>query len=166
MAAKRFGGRIHSTAGDGVTCAFPHPQQAYGAARFIQAGLVELNAYRNKIGIPIRLRAGIHMGTVMVPPGQDLSKVNFAHVIDVSAHLQKAAPVGGIAISEEATRELPGGPTGVGAKTIELDSVRAYVWEPRAIEPAAGGPPSFVPPVGAPDSAPPFELHQGASDST
>jgi hypothetical protein len=28
MITRRYGGRVHSTAGDGVTCAFDHPQQA------------------------------------------------------------------------------------------------------------------------------------------
>ncbi len=163
MAAKRYGGRIHSTAGDGVTCAFPHPQQAYGAARFIQAGLVELNTHRNKIGAPIRLRAGIHAGTVVAPAGQDFSKINFAHVIDVSAHLQKAAPVGGIAISEAAALSLPGGPASVGSGTVEVESVRAYVWEPKPAEAAApSGPPAFAPPPSPnPPPAPTFELTPG-----
>ena len=58
----RYGGRVHSTAGDGVTAAFDHPQQAFGAAKNIQAGLLELNAFRNKIGEPIVLRQGIHTG--------------------------------------------------------------------------------------------------------
>lgn len=127
---KKYGGRVHSTAGDGVTCAFPHPQQAFGAARNVQSGIVELNTYRNKLSIPIVLRAGIHTGAVNAPT-EDIKSVNFAHVIDVAAHLQHCCPPGGIAVSEEAAKMLPQGPTSVGTKRIETDDCAAYIWEPR-----------------------------------
>lgn len=133
MATRRFGGRVHSTAGDGVICAFEHPQQAFGAAKFILAGLVELNALRNKIGVPIRLRAGIHTGKVVAPPGQDVTKISFAHVIDVASHLQEASPVGGIAVSEPAARKLAGGPASVGETTIEVQGLVGHVWLPRGV---------------------------------
>ncbi|MBX3117691.1 MAG: adenylate/guanylate cyclase domain-containing protein [Fimbriimonadaceae bacterium] len=135
MACKRYRGTVHSTAGDGVTCAFDHPHQAFAAARYIQAGLVELNTFRNRIGVPITLRAGIHVGTVNVPPGQDVTKVNFAHVIDVAAHLQKQCPIGGIAVSVEATQSLPGGPLSVGLDEITVENIRARVWQPKTVTP-------------------------------
>jgi class 3 adenylate cyclase len=157
MAARRFGGRVHSTAGDGVTCAFPHPQQAFSAARFIQAGLVELNAFRNKIGVPIRLRAGIHTGTVMAPSAQDITKISFAHVIDVAAHLQKACPPGGIAVSEDAAQKLPGGMGAIGKDCVEAQGVKGVVWQPRALEmPAAAASPPVSeapPPLASPNPA-------------
>ncbi|MBI5706528.1 MAG: adenylate/guanylate cyclase domain-containing protein [Armatimonadetes bacterium] len=160
MAARRFGGRVHSTAGDGVTCAFQHPQQAFQSARFIQAGLVELNAFRNKIGVPIVLRAGIHTGTVVAPPGQDISKINFSHVIDIAAHLQKTAPPGGVAISEDAAKMLPGGVTAVGSDQVEASGVAGRVWSPRVVA-ADGAQPPPIPPQAAP---PPFDLDtQGTS---
>jgi class 3 adenylate cyclase len=139
---KRYAGRVHSTAGDGVTCAFEHPQQAFGAARNIQAGLVELNTYRNKIGVPIVLRAGIHSGSVNAPT-PEIKSLNFAHVIDVAAHVQHACPPGGIAVSDDAARLLPGGPASVGTTRIETDDCVAYVWEPRQRAPVI---PSSLPP--------------------
>lgn len=129
--AKRYGGRVHSTAGDGVTCAFSHPQQAFGAARNIQTGIVELNTFRNKIGIPIVLRAGIHTGSVNTPTPQDITSLNFAHVIDVAAHLQKHCPPGGVAVSEDSATFLPGGSIAVGAAEVHTEDVKAYVWEPK-----------------------------------
>ena len=139
---RRFGGRVHSTAGDGVTCAFPHPQQAFSAARNIQVGIVELNTHRNKIGVPIVLRAGIHTGSVNAPT-EDIKSVNFAHVIDVAAHLQHCCPPGGIAISEDAAHLLPAGPASVGTKRIETEDCAALIWEPKAKTPQLGvaGPP-------------------------
>lgn len=159
MAARRFGGRIHSTAGDGMICVFSHPQQAFSSARFIQAGLVELNAFRNKIGIPIRLRAGIHTGTVVAPPDQDITKINFAHVIDVAAHLQKTTPPGGIAVSEDAAKLLTGGARTVGDVAVETQGVKGIVWQPRALDSLAAAPPP-LPPGQAP-TAPAFDVGQG-----
>jgi class 3 adenylate cyclase len=145
-AVKKYGGRVHSTAGDGVTCAFEHPQHAYAAARYIQAGIIELNMMRNKIGRPLVLRAGIHYGTVMVPPGQDITKINFAHVIDMAAHLQKVCPHGGIAVSEAAAAYVPGGPDAIGAACVEAQEIKARVWAPRAAL-APGAAPTPAPPT-------------------
>lgn len=141
--AKRFGGQVHSTAGDGVTCAFPHPQMAFQAARFMQSGLVELNTFRNKIGVPIQLRAGIHHGTVNNPGGTDITKLNFAHVIDVAAHMQKVAPVGGIVVSEAAAAGVMGGPAVIGTDMVEVSNVKGFVWHgrPAAAPPTTDGPP-------------------------
>lgn len=149
MIARRYGGRVHSTAGDGITCAFDHPQQAFGAGRTIQAGLVELNTFRNKIGIPIQLRVGVHAGSVNAPSRDDIKSVNFAHVIDIAAHLQKVCPVGGVAVSEPAAGMLPGGADSVGAECVEASGVRARVWVPRQasrLPGAAASPPPAPPP--------------------
>jgi class 3 adenylate cyclase len=147
---RKYGGTVHSTAGDGVTCAFDHPQHAYAAARNIQTGLIELNTFRNKIGSPIVLRAGIHMGTVVVPDGQDVTKINFAHVIDVAAHLQKACPPGGIAVSEPTAAYMAPG-SALGEDVVEAHDVRARVWRPRAVAPA--GPPASPPLAEGPSQA-------------
>lgn len=128
---RKHGGRVHSTAGDGVTCAFEHPQQAFAAARNIQTGLVELNTFRNKIGVPIVLRAGIHSGAVVAPKPGDIQSLNFAHVIDIAAHLQKECPPGGIAVSAAATQLVTGGAANIGSHVISWQDVQAYVWMPR-----------------------------------
>jgi class 3 adenylate cyclase len=127
---KRYGGRVHSTAGDGVTCAFEEPAQAFKAGRNIQAGLIELNTHRNKLDTPIRLRIGMHTGTVIAPT-QDIQSLNFAHVIDIAAHLQKVCPVGGLAVSDSSAIFLPGGKSGIGDMRVEALDVGASVWQPR-----------------------------------
>lgn len=129
--ARRHGGRTHSTAGDGVTLAFESPHAAFLAAKNLQSGLIELNTFRNKIGQPIQLRIGIHSGTVVAPNASDIRSVNFAQVIDLAAHLQKACPIGAVAISDYAAQYLPGGASTVGTETIQAMDVRAYVWKPR-----------------------------------
>lgn len=129
--AKRHGGRVHSTAGDGVTLAFDHPQPAFAAAKLLQTGIFELNTFKNKVGQPLVLRCGVHSGTVMTPQAGDIKSINFAHVIDMAAHMQKAAPPGGIAVSDAAAAHLPGGPNGVGAEKTQVLDMGATIWAPR-----------------------------------
>lgn len=142
MIAKRYGGRVHSTAGDGVTCAFDHPAQAFGAARTMQTGLVELNTFRNKIGVPLQLRVALHTGDVVAPDASDIKSVSFAHVIDIASHLQRVCPVGGVVVSEVAARYLPGGASTVGTITVSAMDMNGIVWEPRsAMTSQAASPP-------------------------
>jgi class 3 adenylate cyclase len=128
--AAKYGGRVHSTAGDGIICAFESPAAALGAAKNIQAGLFELNSLRNKIGTPIVLRAGIHAGTVVVPDG-DVTAVNFTHVIDMTAHIQKACPPGGIAVSAMAATGLSGGLSAVGTERLQVMDTEVAVFNPK-----------------------------------
>lgn len=131
MVAKRFQGRVHSTAGDGAILAFDHPQQAFAASRNLQTGIIELNTFRNKTGVPLALRVGLHTGTVVAPQAGDLTSLNFAHVIDVAAHLQKVCPTGGIVVSDAAAIHLPGGPTSVGVEKVRAAEVAGTIWMPR-----------------------------------
>jgi class 3 adenylate cyclase len=135
---RKWGGSVHSTAGDGITCAFENPSQAFSSARNIQTGIIELNTFRNKIGIPIVLRAGVHTGTVVTPQAGDIKSVNFAHVIDIAAHLQKVCPPGGIAVSEIAAAMVPGGSKAIGTSTVSASDVNAVIWDPRPSTPALG----------------------------
>ena len=127
IAEKHFG-KIHSTAGDGITVAFEHPQNAFNAARQIQTGLVEFNAFRNKIDTPLQLRAGIHTGQVVAPEAGNMTSINFATVIDIAAHLQKEAPVGGVAVSDAASGTITGGASSIGTDRICVHETWATVW--------------------------------------
>ncbi|MER3413740.1 MAG: hypothetical protein C4340_03270, partial [Armatimonadota bacterium] len=126
--AQQFGGSLHSAAGDGLLFAFDHPQQAFLAAKRIQAGMIEFNAHLNRTKRPFRLRCGIHTGRVVTPVGGDPSSVNYSHVIDVAAHLQKAAPAGGVVVSREAALLCPGGPGALVGETLEVRGIQAVVW--------------------------------------
>jgi class 3 adenylate cyclase len=129
--AVRHNGRVHSTAGDGVTVAFDDPKSAYAAGRSLLAGLFEFNAFRNKLGRPIELRGGLHTGSVLAP-GQDIKSVNFAHVIDVAAHMQKVSPVGCLVVSETTASYIPGVKAQIGEETVETHEMKGYVWRPRS----------------------------------
>jgi class 3 adenylate cyclase len=139
---KRNGGRVHSTAGDGVTVAFESPANAFQAARRILAGMPEFNMHRNRLRVPVQLRAGIHHGEVL-RSGPDLQDINFSHVIDLAAHLQKEAPVGGVMVSLAAASLMPD--SGVLDPTIhEVQNVKARCWQvrnPVPANPAVGVPP-------------------------
>lgn len=119
-------GKIHSTAGDGVTCVFNHPAQAFVAARQIQAGLFELNFHRNKLGKPIRLRAGIHHGSVTSADGQ-VENINFSSVIDLASHLQKNCPIGCVLTSTSAARIIPD-PAAYSDEIVMVDGLEARIF--------------------------------------
>ena len=88
-----FGGRIHSVAGDGAVVAFADAAAAMGAARRLQTDVGRFNATLNRLPRPFRLRLGLHAGRV----AGDLNDVQFTEVIDIAAHVEEIAPVGGIA---------------------------------------------------------------------
>lgn len=146
--AQKFGGRVHSTAGDGATVAFDTPQAAYSAARNLQAGMIEINTFRNKIGRPIVTRCGIHTGTVVAPDAGDITTLNYASVIDIAAHLQKVCPPGGIAVSEAAAAFIPGGAGSIGSEYVDGVGIKGVVWQPRVtVAPSNGAVPPPAPPA-------------------
>lgn len=145
--AQQFGGSLHSAAGDGLLFAFDHPQHAFLAAKRIQAGMIEFNAHLNRTKHPFRLRCGIHTGRVVTPIGGDPSSVNYSHVIDVAAHLQKAAPIGGVAVSHDAAILFPGGPGAIGSETLETRGIKGIIWQLHSeVTPARERPATLAPP--------------------
>jgi class 3 adenylate cyclase len=128
--AKKHGGRVHSTAGDGVTCAFDHSQSAFAAAKNMQAELIELNLHRNKLAVPLAIRCGIHSGNVLAPDATDVTSLNFATVIDIAAHAQKHAVPGGIAVTMSAAEEMSSDLESIGP-VLEIEGTRVAVWQPR-----------------------------------
>lgn len=127
--AEMHQGKIHSTAGDGITVSFEHPQNAFVAARKIQTALVEFNAFRNKLDVPLQLRAGIHTGQVLAPEAGNMASINFASVIDIAAHLQKECPIGGVAVSDAAAQTIAGGVHAIGTDRITVHGNGATIWQ-------------------------------------
>ena len=101
--SKDLHGRVHSTAGDGAVIAFQSAVEAFSAAKRIQTDIERFNREDNRLQLPFRLRIGLHMGEVV----GDLDEVEFTEVIDIAAHVQAAAPVGGIAVTESVAEHLP-----------------------------------------------------------
>jgi class 3 adenylate cyclase len=142
---RKHGGRVHSTAGDGVNCAFESPPNAFAAARNISAGLLELNTFRNKIGSPIVLRQALHTGMIMTPESGNITDVNFAHVIDIAAHMQKLAPQGGIVVSDESAKYIQGGPHSIGLERVNASGVEGTIWLPKPASLARAATPPPIP---------------------
>jgi len=116
-----FGGRIHSVAGDGAVVAFSDGLSAIGAARRIQTDVTRFNAALNRLPKPFRLRLGLHAGRV----AGDLNDVQFTEVIDIAAHVEDIAPVGGIAATEAVIAHL--GHDGFLPLAREIDGQAVYI---------------------------------------
>jgi pSer/pThr/pTyr-binding forkhead associated (FHA) protein len=96
-------GDVLNCNGDEVMSFFKSADDSVAAGRAIVAGLARFNESESLLGRPFRIRAGIHTGRSAV----DLaSGIAYSPVVDVAGHLQKAAPVDGLLISEETAREL------------------------------------------------------------
>ncbi len=96
------GGSVLSTAGDGAVAEFPTVAQAYAAARQIQTEIETFNRKTSRIDKPFRLRIGLHMG----PVAGCINDVEFSAVIDIAAHVQAAAPIGGITLTAPVAEHL------------------------------------------------------------
>ena len=120
-----FRGSVYSTAGDGAITKFDYAQNAFDCAFSILATLKIFNDEKNRLGAPFELRIGIHSGHV---PGE-LDKIAFSRVIDVAAHMEKAAPVGGIASSGKAFLAIEG--ADLTKLDDQLDGEDVYVLEPK-----------------------------------
>lgn len=101
--SQRYGGHVFSTAGDGAIVAFPSCEVALDAAREIQTEMPAFNARRNRLDHPFRVRVGLHTGETQA----QLGDAPFNELIDIAAHVEKVAPVGGIALSGQAAAKVP-----------------------------------------------------------
>lgn len=120
-------GHIHSTAGDGVIAGFQDAQGAWDAAVAIQRDVKLFNSESNELGVEFALRCAIHSGTVAIHG--EVHEIAFTKVIDVAAHIEKAAPVGGVLVTESAFAKIR--PVEALHATGELiDGYRLYAWVP------------------------------------
>ena len=69
----------------------------------------------------------------MLAPGKEATAVNFASVIDIAAHLQKEAPVGGLAVSQT-TAAFLGGLNAIGTEQVMVKNTSAAIWQPHKIQ--------------------------------
>ena len=89
------GGVVLSTAGDGAVLTFSSCIDALYAGKEIQSEIARFNGGVNRLDVPFRVRVGIHTGKTSA----QLSDVPFNEIIDIAAHVERDAPVGGIAIT-------------------------------------------------------------------
>jgi class 3 adenylate cyclase len=97
-------GRVYTVTGDGAIVAFATCGEALYAAHEMQADVERFNKEENRLTTPFRLRIGLHLGDVAA----DIDKVEFTEVIDIAAHVEGKAPIGGIAVTETVVNQLAG----------------------------------------------------------
>ncbi len=117
------GGQVLSTAGDGAVAAFPNPELAVIASRQILASMAEFNMRRNRLDTPFRLRIGIHAGRTEA----SLADAPFNEVIDIAAHIEGSAPVGGLAVSRAVVAAVKKLGLAVGELEDQVDGEQVYV---------------------------------------
>ena len=88
---------MHSTAGDGAVVAFATCEKAFAAAKRLQTDVVRFNREENILTLPFQLRIGLHHGAVSA----QIDEVEFTEVIDIAAHVEGRATVGGIAVTND-----------------------------------------------------------------
>lgn len=94
--ARDHSGRILSTAGDNAILTFQRASDAVTASRRMQREIAWFNQTHNRLKGAFAVRIGMHAGDVVA----DVHDVEYADVIDVAAHSEKGAPVGGIVATE------------------------------------------------------------------
>lgn len=104
---ERFGGEVFSTAGDGALASFSLADDALQASKTIQTEINEFNESINRLDDPFRLRIGLHAGETLA----DFTEAPFNELIDIAAHVESVAPVGGIAATWAFRQKTPGEPT-------------------------------------------------------
>jgi class 3 adenylate cyclase len=98
------GGEVLATAGDGAVLTFKEPAQGLTASRAILEKVDDFNERTNKLSMPFQLRIGVHSGQI----SGFINQVQYAEVIDVAAHIEAAAQIGGIAVSEKIMEQIEG----------------------------------------------------------
>lgn len=121
--SRTHGGHVFSTAGDGAVVGFPRAELAVLAAREILTGLPKFNMRRNRLDIPFRLRVGIHSGHTE----SNLADAPFNEVIDIAAHIEAAAPIGGIALSSAVAESLDDDCVELAEMARQIDGQQVFV---------------------------------------
>lgn len=96
------GGAVLSTAGDGAVLAFNSCAEALYAAKELQTKIARFNESTNRLPSSFRVRIGMHTGQVSA----HLQDVPFNELIDIAAHVEREAPVGGIAVTQRVVENL------------------------------------------------------------
>jgi pSer/pThr/pTyr-binding forkhead associated (FHA) protein len=101
---EEFEGQLLNSNGDELMCFFESPARAVECAAALLERLEGFNARENLLGLPFRVRQGVHTGHCLVDRRRGVA---YSDVLDVAGHLQKHADVNGLLISEPTLRALP-----------------------------------------------------------
>jgi len=120
--SRQHGGQVLSTAGDGAVVGFPSPQLAVLSAREILTEMPRFNMRRNRLTVPFRIRIGVHTGRTEA----NLADAPFNEIIDIAAHIEGVAPIGGIAVSKAVADSITEG-IDFGELAHQVDGQQVYV---------------------------------------
>lgn len=121
------GGHFLNSNGDELLAFFPSADAAVGVARSILSALPDWNARENLLSRAFRVRMGIHTGRAAIDVG---SGVAYGQVVSRTGHLQKAAPIDGVRISDDTYRSLDREATGFrAAGVLERADFETWVLE-------------------------------------
>jgi pSer/pThr/pTyr-binding forkhead associated (FHA) protein len=101
---EEFEGQLLNSNGDELMCFFESPARAVACAAAVIERLEAFNASENLLGLPFRVRQGVHTGHCLVDRRRGIA---YSDVLDVAGHLQKHADVNGLLISEATLRAIP-----------------------------------------------------------
>ncbi|HLK16752.1 MAG TPA: hypothetical protein VKT78_18235, partial [Fimbriimonadaceae bacterium] len=76
-----------------------------------------------RLSRPFKVRIALHMGRVLA----DLTQVQFSHVIDVAAHVEKVSPVNGMALTQPIVQLLDPSVTDRLEPGPDVDGVVTYL---------------------------------------
>jgi len=120
---REFGGRVLNSNGDELMCFFEDTYAAVRSASAILERLDDFNASQNLLSRPFRFRLGIHTGDCLVDLVHGRA---FSPLVDLAGHLQKAAEVNQLVISEDTLAVLPKGLPFEPAGELERHRLRYY----------------------------------------
>ncbi len=118
-----FGGQVLNSNGDELMCFFDSTLDAVRSSSAILARLDHFNETQNVLSSPFRFRIGIHTGRSLVDRERGVA---YSEVLDIAGHLQKAADVNGLFVSEPTLRALPEGLPFEAAGTLEHEGIPMY----------------------------------------
>lgn len=116
-------GQVLNSNGDELMCFFTDPAQAVRAAAALLDRLGEFNARENLLGLPFRVRQGIHSGSSLV---DRVRGVAYSPVLDVAGRLQKHAPADGLLVSADTLALLPPGMRFAPVGEVGKEQISAY----------------------------------------
>jgi class 3 adenylate cyclase len=125
-------GRILNCNGDEVAAFFETAEDGFAAARTLLEGLEAFNAVENLLGVPFRVRCGIHSGRSAVDLRHGIA---YSAILDAAGHLQKTSPVNGVLLSAATVEQLRDRSGLSEAEGRTRDGLTAWLWrlrEPRA----------------------------------
>jgi class 3 adenylate cyclase len=128
----RHRGLAHAWSGDGLVALFASPDDAANYALAVLGGLRQFNASVASLpGEPIRVRLGLHCGSVLMSDDQPLGEVT-SSTIDAAGRLQKACPTDSVLISERVYAALPDPGRWTDAGFDDAFEFRFYRYDPNA----------------------------------